>query len=190
MPARTARRQDSPAPADLHGVVPERAPGDAEQGRAQLGDVPGLLGGRRAGVLRESSDLGAVGAVELPGDVDGALDQVELDGVARVELADPGVEPVLVGLGVLAGQDRQPARQPCLTALNRERSLPSVVLGPVLFWALRRLISARSGWWSSWAVLWLWSPSTRRDSIEQDAWRSHGEGSLSALGGRSGRPYA
>ena len=34
---------------------------------------------------------------------------------------------------------------PCLTALNRERFLPSGVRGPVLFWALRRLISARSG---------------------------------------------
>ena len=33
---------------------------------------------------------------------------------------------------------------PCLTALNLERCLPSGVLGPVLFWALRRLISARS----------------------------------------------
>ena len=35
------------------------------------------------------------------------------------------------------------AFRPCLTALNFARSLPSGVLGPVLFWALRRLASAR-----------------------------------------------
>ena len=35
------------------------------------------------------------------------------------------------------------ARIPCLTALNRARSLPAAVLGPVDFWALRRFASAR-----------------------------------------------
>ena len=34
------------------------------------------------------------------------------------------------------------ARIPCLTALNRARSLPAAVLGPVDFWALRRFASA------------------------------------------------
>ena len=55
-----------------------------------------------------AADLGAVGAIELPGGVDGALDQVGLDGVAGLELVDPGVEAALVGVGVLAGEDRQP----------------------------------------------------------------------------------
>ena len=36
------------------------------------------------------------------------------------------------------------ARIPCLTALNRARSLPAAVLGPVDFWALRRFASAPS----------------------------------------------
>ena len=42
------------------------------------------------------------------------------------------------------GRTRVLAVMPCFTALNRERFLPSGVRGPVLFWALRRLISARS----------------------------------------------
>ena len=33
------------------------------------------------------------------------------------------------------------AVMPCLKALRRTRAFPSSVLGPVLFWALRRLAS-------------------------------------------------
>ena len=92
----------------------------------------------------QPSRLGAVGSVELPRGVDGALDQVVLDGVARGELIEPGVEAAPIDLGVLAGEDGQLARQPCLRALKRERAFPWGVLGPVLLFALRRLISARS----------------------------------------------
>ena len=56
----------------------------------------------------ESRDLGAVGAVELPGDADGALDEVLLEVVPGLEALGPAVEAMLEGLGVLAGQDESP----------------------------------------------------------------------------------
>src|SRR5262245_23136620 len=43
------------------------------------------------------------------------------------------------------GRTGEAAVMPCFRALNFDRLLPSAVLGPVLFWALRRLIAARSG---------------------------------------------
>ena len=73
----------SSSPSHARGRRRAAVRGRAEQGRPQLGDVLGPPGGLLVGGLHESSDLGAVGAVELPGDVDGALDQVELDVVAR-----------------------------------------------------------------------------------------------------------
>src|SRR5262245_41303589 len=41
------------------------------------------------------------------------------------------------------------AVMPCLRALKRTRSFPSGVLGPVLFWALRRLASI-----CFWVAIW------------------------------------
>ena len=49
--------------------------------------------------------LGAIGAVELPGDADGPFDQVSLEIVLRLEAVVPAVEAELEGLGVLAGKD-------------------------------------------------------------------------------------
>ncbi len=59
------------------------------------------------GSLHHRRDLGAIGPVELPRCLDGSLDHVVFDGVAGLELVDPGVEAFLIGGGILAGEDRQ-----------------------------------------------------------------------------------
>ncbi len=79
-----------------------------EQGSPQFENVLGAAEGQLVGGLHQCRHLGAVGPVELPGGVDGALHKVGLDGVAGLELVDPGVEAVLIDVGVLAGEDGQP----------------------------------------------------------------------------------
>ncbi len=71
------------------------------------------------------------------------------------------------------------ARQPCLRALNRERSFPAWDLGPVDRWALRRLISARVGGISAVAVM-MGCP-LRGMSI---GWPAVGSGRLASSGSR------
>src|SRR5262249_58058011 len=82
--------------------------GLAEEGAAEQGDRVGLVGqaGGPVGVeVRGPGGVGAVGAVELPGDLDGAADEVALDLPLGLQLGGPGVEAGLAGRGVLAGQD-------------------------------------------------------------------------------------
>ncbi len=85
-----------------------------EQAAAELGGVGGVgLGLKPAGVvgLRQPDALGRVrrldgdGAVELPGEGDGPLQQRLLLGIAGLVLGPPGVEAGAIGGLVLAGQD-------------------------------------------------------------------------------------
>jgi hypothetical protein len=70
------------------------------------------------------SHLGAVGAVEPPGGLDGVLDEVELDIVGGLELVDPGVAAVLQHLGVLAGEDRRSGAAAVLDGVEPRPGLP------------------------------------------------------------------
>ena len=128
------------------GIQAGRAAGVPEQPAAQRRDLVGPLreavGDGGAGVRRPGVE-GAVGAVELPGEPDRPLHEEALDVVAGAEVGRPAVHAGVQGVGVLAGEDSLAARIPCLRALNRERSLPSGVLGPVDFRALRRFASVR-----------------------------------------------
>ena len=58
--------------------------------------------------------------------MDGALHQVGLDGVAGLELVDPGVEAVLIGVGVLAGEDGQPGAAAVLEGVEPRPLLPGL----------------------------------------------------------------
>ncbi len=74
----------------------------------------------------------------------GPLDQVALDVVPRGQGRGPRVQPRLSTSASSPGSTGSRARCPCLTALNRLRSLPVGDRGPVLFWAFRRLASTRA----------------------------------------------
>src|SRR5262249_22365191 len=112
------------------GVAGEPTLGGPEQDRPQLGGILGQLGVLLGELGGESRDLGAVGSIGLPGDVDGALDEVVLDGVAGGELVDPGLEPTLIDLGVLAGEDRQPGAAAVLDGVEPRPSLALGGAGP------------------------------------------------------------
>jgi hypothetical protein len=74
-----------------------------------------------------------------------ALDTVvESEVVVAAEEAAEGGDLFPMTAASSPGRTSVFAVMPCFKALNRDRSLPSGVLGPVLFRALRRLISARS----------------------------------------------
>jgi hypothetical protein len=74
--------------------------------------------------------LGAAGAVELPGGLRRLLGQALLQLVARLEDGGEGVEPGLVGLGILAGQDGGPSRQAVLQRIEARTALALGRPGP------------------------------------------------------------
>ncbi len=68
--------------------------------------VGGLVGAGGEGPRRPAERPGAVGALELPGDMHGALDELALDlSSAGWQLAVQASRRALEGVGVLAGQD-------------------------------------------------------------------------------------
>src|SRR5262249_53596452 len=79
----------------------------------------------------QAGRLRALGAVELPGDRHGALDQGLLDVVAGLEVGDPGVEPALVLLGVLAGEDEELGLEAVLEGIEPRVGLALGGLGPL-----------------------------------------------------------
>ena len=118
-----------------------------EQSAAQLGGlvVPTMfLGvGRDLNHGGQTDRLGAVGAFELPGGPRRLLDQGLLGIIARLEVGRPGIDPSLVGVGVLTGQDDGPGAHAVIQRVEpraalalgglRSATLPSIAtagLGP------------------------------------------------------------
>ena len=131
------------------GVERDRTERVPEQTAAQLRDLvieaPGLVGRRGPDVVGEPRRLGPIGPLDLPGDPRRLLDQELLELIAGPELivVQASIRPRYASASS-PGKTGVFASMPCFVALNFERSFPSGVLGPVLFRALRRLISARS----------------------------------------------
>ena len=111
MSADQETRIGSPRVCAVLGVELDRSAGVPEEATAQHEDLVGLGGGLRGAgreeVGLESSGPGAIGAVELPGDIHGALDEVAFEVVAGLERGGPGVEPGAEGAAVLAGEERE-----------------------------------------------------------------------------------
>jgi len=93
---------------------------------------------------REEVGLDGGGTVELPGDVGDGLDELGFSGAFGGVFVEEGMRVALVGGLVLSGQTMVWPVNPCRRALREERCLPAAVRGPVDFWALARLIAARS----------------------------------------------
>ena len=116
--------------------IPREGPGPLQQSQPQRDDLLGLLchaiGGGDLGIGHRRIDR-ALGPVELPRHPDGMSHQEAFDVIARV---DSRVQPSSRTWNASTsspGRMSDFARRPCLTALNRVRSLPSGVLGPVDF---------------------------------------------------------
>ena len=109
------------------GVERQRSQRVPEEASAQREDLVGLVGGLpRAGGLGlggQPRGLGAVDPLELPGDMHGAVDELALDLSAGLELGGPGVAVGAEGVGVLAGQDRQPCGHPVLDCIEPRSAL-------------------------------------------------------------------
>ena len=85
----------------------------SSQDQDLVGDGGGLFDPGVEEVALQPGLPGAVGAVELPGDVDGAFDEIAVDVVGGLADGRPGGESSLEGVGVLAGQEGEFA-MPCL----------------------------------------------------------------------------
>ena len=105
----------------LSATVPEESPAQRE-GLVLLAEL--LLGRRVADDTGQPGGVGAVDAVELPGDDRGALDQVLFDFVPGFEVGLPGFDPALRTSGSSPGRTSVFAAMPCFKALNRDRLLP------------------------------------------------------------------
>ena len=91
------------------GIEEGGAAGVPEQAAAQGGDLLGLVlsrSARRRG--RPARGQGAVGALELPGELHGTLHEEAFDLVGRLQVVRPGLHAGLQGDGILAGQDGRP----------------------------------------------------------------------------------
>src|SRR5262245_15356962 len=84
------------------------AAGVPEEAASQGGDLVGeLIDAALVGCagIGGAGGEGAVGAFELPGELDGSGDEEAFDVVAGIEVGGPGVEAGVEGVGVLAGED-------------------------------------------------------------------------------------
>jgi hypothetical protein len=90
----------------------------------------------------QTDRLGAVGAIELPGGPRRLLDQGSLGLIAGSEVGHPGVDPSLVGVGVLAGQDDGPGAH---AVIQRVEPRAALALGGLRSAALPSIATAGLG---------------------------------------------
>jgi hypothetical protein len=103
-----------------------------EPGEENLGRLGAAIGEEPVSVLDAPDQpclLGRVGPVELPGDLHRALHQVPAWFVGRLEISDPGLEPVLIGFFVLMRQDHRGGREAVCDGVE-----PDLVLTLCLPW--------------------------------------------------------
>jgi hypothetical protein len=90
------------------GIEVDMAAGVPEEASTQRGDLVGeLIDAALVGLacVGGASGYGAVGAFELPGELDGSGDEEAFDVIAGVEVGAPGFQSGVEGVGVLAGED-------------------------------------------------------------------------------------
>ena len=103
------------------GIQRHGPAGVVEEAVSHQDDVVGLLEGplqRAMAVGGLAGGQGAVGAVELPGDMDGLLDEEAVDLVLGLEAVGPGVESGPEQGRVLAGEDGGPGPHPVLQGVE------------------------------------------------------------------------
>ena len=122
------------------GILAGGSAGVPEQASSQDGDLLGQLVeavGLGVGLVRRRWH----GALELPGELDGPVDQEAFDVVGGLEVGGPAIEPGVEGVGIFAGEDEGPGPHTMLECVQRH--VLSLLARASGFCALHRFASAR-----------------------------------------------